>query len=171
MKWAPGPLLFLGACRIAYVLGANHGESPCGRSAEGTTQGARPSEEGWDRSECRCKAQAYFEPPNSVTARKIGNGSVTTSNRCVTACNGPVIAGNAFVMAPRLRSAGGEENAVTHTIKNLPCNRQDPPLPREQAGVAAAAPVIHCLTRPRRMVSSTQGRLLTAPKEGPPWQP
>ena len=79
MKWATSPLLFLGACRI-HEHCAHHGESPCGRGAEGTPQGARPSEDGWDRSECRCKAQAYFEPPNSVTARKIGNGSVTTSN-------------------------------------------------------------------------------------------
>ena len=63
MKWATGPLLFLGACRITYVLGANHRESPCGRSAEGTTQGARPSEEGWDRSDCRCKAQAPWSHP------------------------------------------------------------------------------------------------------------
>ena len=80
MKWAAGPLLFLGACRIHIALEANYRESPCGRGVEGTTQGARPSEDGWDRSECRCKAQAHFEPPNSVTARKIGNGSVTTSN-------------------------------------------------------------------------------------------
>ncbi len=63
MKWAPGPLLFLGVCRITFVLGANHRESPCGRGAEGTTQGARPSEEGWDRSECRCKAQALWSHP------------------------------------------------------------------------------------------------------------
>ncbi len=60
MKSAAGPPLFLGACRITYVLGANHRESPCGRGAEGTTQGARPSEEAWDRSECRCKAQALW---------------------------------------------------------------------------------------------------------------
>ena len=53
----------LGACRIHIVLGANHGESPCGRGAEGTTLGARPSEEGWDRSECRCKAQALWSHP------------------------------------------------------------------------------------------------------------
>ena len=58
MKSATGPLLFLGACRITHVLGANHRVSPCGRGAEGTTRGARPSEEGWDRSECRCRAQA-----------------------------------------------------------------------------------------------------------------
>ncbi len=46
MKRAAIPLLFLGACRI-HEHCANHGESPCGRGAEGTTQGARPSEEGW----------------------------------------------------------------------------------------------------------------------------
>ena len=63
MKSATGPLLFLGACRITYVLGANHGESPCGRGAEGTTRGARPSEEGWDRSACRCMAQAPWSHP------------------------------------------------------------------------------------------------------------
>ena len=63
MKWAGGPLLLLGACRITYVLGANHRESPCGRGAEGTPQGARPSEEGWDRSACRCKAQALWSHP------------------------------------------------------------------------------------------------------------
>ena len=84
MKWATSPLLFLGACRI-HEYCANHGESPCGRGAEGTPQGARPSEDGRDRSDCRCKAQALYEPPNSVTARKIGNGSVTTGNRSVTA--------------------------------------------------------------------------------------
>ena len=58
MKSATGPLLFLGACRITYGLGANHGKSPRGRGAEGTPRGARPSEEGWGRSECRCRAQA-----------------------------------------------------------------------------------------------------------------
>ena len=63
MKWAAGPLLSLGACHIHIALEANHRESPCGRSAEGTTQGARPSEEGWDRSECRCKAQALWSHP------------------------------------------------------------------------------------------------------------
>ena len=63
MKSATGPLLFLGACRIHLALWANHGESPCGRGAEGTPQGARPSEEGWDRSECRCKAQALWSHP------------------------------------------------------------------------------------------------------------
>ena len=60
MKSATGPPLFLGACRIHLALWANHRESPCGRGAEGTTQGARPSEEGWGRSECRGKAQALW---------------------------------------------------------------------------------------------------------------
>ncbi len=69
MKWAPGPLLFLGACRIHIALGANHRESPCGRSAEGTTQGARPSEEGWDRSQCRYKAQALWSHPAPLRFR------------------------------------------------------------------------------------------------------
>ena len=63
MKQAAGPLLLLGACRIHSALGANHRESPCSRGAEGTTQGARPSEEGWDRSQCRCKAQAPWSHP------------------------------------------------------------------------------------------------------------
>ena len=53
MKSATGPLLFLGACRIRLALWANHRASPCGRGAEGTTQGARPSEEDRGRSECR----------------------------------------------------------------------------------------------------------------------
>ena len=64
----------LGACRIHIVLGANHGESPCGRGAEGTTLGARPSEEGWDRSECRCKAQALWSHP---ATRRIRDDSAT----------------------------------------------------------------------------------------------
>ena len=72
MKSANSPLLFLGACRITYGLGAHHGESPCGRGAEGTPQGARPSEEGWDRSECRCKAQALWSHP---AERRIRDGS------------------------------------------------------------------------------------------------
>ncbi len=84
MKWAPGPLLFLGACRITYVLGANHRESPCGRGAEGTPQGARPSEEGWDRSEYRFETSS-LEPlrlvsvsPRLATAlSQICPGSVT----------------------------------------------------------------------------------------------
>ncbi len=63
MKWATGPLLFLGACRIHEHWGLTTENPPCGRSAEGTTQGARPSEEGWDRSECRCKAQASWSHP------------------------------------------------------------------------------------------------------------
>ena len=63
MRWAAGPLLLLGACRIHTALEANHRESPCGRGAEGTTQGARPSEEGWDRSQCRYKAQAVWSHP------------------------------------------------------------------------------------------------------------
>ncbi len=69
MKWAPGPLLFLGACRIHIALEANHRESPCGRRAEGTTQGARPSEEGWDRSRCRYKAQAAWSYPAPLRFR------------------------------------------------------------------------------------------------------
>ncbi len=69
MKWAAGPLLFLGACRIHIALEANHRESPCGRGAEGTTQGARPSEEGWDRSQCRYKAQALWSHPAPLRFR------------------------------------------------------------------------------------------------------
>ena len=57
----------LGACRITYVLRANHRESPCGRGAEGTPHGARPSEKGWDRSDCRCKA-GCLELSRSITA-------------------------------------------------------------------------------------------------------
>ena len=82
MKSAPGPLLFLGACRIKYVLGANHGESPCGRGAEGTTQGARPSEEGWDRSNCRCMAQAPWSHP---AQRRMRDGCATASDGSATA--------------------------------------------------------------------------------------
>ena len=80
MKSAAGPPLFLGACRITSVLGANHGESPCGRGAEGTTQGARPSEEGRGRSECGCEASS-LELSRSATAR---NESVTPCNAFVT---------------------------------------------------------------------------------------
>ncbi len=69
MKWAAGPLLLLGACRIHIALEANHRESPCGRSAEGTTQGARPSEEGWNRSQCRYKAQALWSHPAPLRFR------------------------------------------------------------------------------------------------------
>ena len=43
MKWAAGPLLLLGACRIHEHCGLTIEN---GRGAEGTTQGARPSEEG-----------------------------------------------------------------------------------------------------------------------------
>ena len=68
----------LGACRIHIVLGANHRESPCGRSAEGTTQGARPSEEGWDRSQCRCTAQALWSHP---APRRIRDASATATRR------------------------------------------------------------------------------------------
>ena len=104
MKWAPGPLLFLGACRITYVLGANHRESPCGRGAEGTSLGARPSEEGWDRSECRCKASS-LEPSGYAThPRQLRDNSTTA----------PL---HGYATAPRLRGAGGEEKAGTHTIK------------------------------------------------------
>ncbi len=66
-KSTTGPLLFLGARRITYVLGANHRESPCGRGAEGTPQGARPSEEGWDRSDCRCKASSLERDGSKMT--------------------------------------------------------------------------------------------------------
>ena len=84
MKSAAGPLLFLGACRIHLALWANHRESPCGRGAEGTTQGARPSEEAWDRSECRFDTSS-LEPlrlvsvsPRLATAlSQICPGSVT----------------------------------------------------------------------------------------------
>ena len=69
MKWAAGPLLLLGACRIHTALEAKHRASPCGRRAEGTTQGARPSEEGWDRSQCRYKAQALWSHPAPLRFR------------------------------------------------------------------------------------------------------
>ncbi len=69
MKSSDSPLLFLGACRIHIALEANHRESPCGRGAEGTTQGARPSEEGWDRSQCRYKAQALWSHPAPLRFR------------------------------------------------------------------------------------------------------
>ncbi len=79
----------LGACRIHIVLGANHRESPCGRSAEGTTQGARPPEEGWDRSQCRCTAQALWSHPaprrirdaSATATRRLHDGSTTTGRR------------------------------------------------------------------------------------------
>ena len=51
------------------ALWANYRESPCGRGAEGTTQGARPSEEGWDRSQCRYKAQALWSHPAPLRFR------------------------------------------------------------------------------------------------------
>ena len=66
MKSADSPLLSLGACRIHSVLETNHRESPCGRGAEGTTQGARPSGEGWDRSECRFETSS-LEPLRLVS--------------------------------------------------------------------------------------------------------
>ena len=69
MKWAAGPLLFLGACRIHTPLEAKHRASPCGRGVEGTTQGARPSEKGWDRSQCRYKAQAVWSHPAPLRFR------------------------------------------------------------------------------------------------------
>ena len=49
------------------VLRTNHRESPCGRGAEGTPQGARPSEEGWDRSQCRFDKAQALEPSRSIT--------------------------------------------------------------------------------------------------------
>ena len=81
MKSVTGPLLFLGACRITSVLGANHGKSPCGRGAEGTTQGARPSEEGRRRSERRCEASS-LEPSGAATdPRRLNDGSTTAKRR------------------------------------------------------------------------------------------
>ena len=81
MKWAAGPPLFLGACRIHIALEANHRESPCGRRAEGTTQGARPSEEGWDRSQCRYKAQALWSHPAPL---RFHYGSITVRYEAIT---------------------------------------------------------------------------------------
>ena len=92
MKSAADPLLFLGACRIHTALEAKHRASPCGRRAEGTTQGARPSKEGWDRSQCRCKAQALWSHPAPLRFRygaitdpfQILYNSLTASLRLVT---------------------------------------------------------------------------------------
>ena len=84
----------LGACRITYVLGANHRESPCGRGAEGTTLGARPSEEGWNRSDCRCKAQAPWSYPAprrfrdeyATDTRRLRDGYATDTRRFRDGC-------------------------------------------------------------------------------------
>ena len=71
----------LGACRIHSALGADHRESPCGRGAEGTPHGARPSEKGWDRSDCRCKA-GCLELSRSITAPLRSHyGSFTAPSR------------------------------------------------------------------------------------------
>ncbi len=83
MKSATGPLLFLGAA--AYVrTGGFSVDSPCGRGAEGTTQGARPSEEGWDRSECRFDTSSLeslrlvsVSPRLATAPSQICPGSVT----------------------------------------------------------------------------------------------
>ena len=56
MKWATGPLLFLGACRIHEHWGLTTENPPVAGALREPPQGARPSEEGWDRSQCRCKA-------------------------------------------------------------------------------------------------------------------
>ncbi len=127
MKWAAGPLLFLGACRIHIALEANHRESPCGRRAEGTTQGARPSEEGWDRSQCRYKAQALWSHPAPLRFRygSLRNhyGSITVPLQLITAryallrlCYGCTTTGR-----------GGKEKAVAHTIKGR--GQRSPPIP------------------------------------------
>ena len=83
MKSATGPLLFLGAA--AYVrTGGFSVDSPRGRGAEGTTQGARPSEEGWDRSECRFDTSSLeslrlvsVSPRLATAPSQICPGSVT----------------------------------------------------------------------------------------------
>ncbi len=74
------------------ALEAKHRESPCGRGAEGTPRGARPSEEGWDRSDCRCKAQALWSHPAPLRFRygaitdpfQILYNSLTASLRPIT---------------------------------------------------------------------------------------
>ena len=121
MKSATGPLLFLGACRITYVLGANHGESPCGRGAEGTTQGARPSEEGWDRSQCRYKAQALWSHPAPLRFRygslRSHYGSFTVPLRFLYGSLRPItplLRRRAYTPEIRLRKGA-------HTIKDHTC--------------------------------------------------
>ncbi len=52
-KWAGGSLLFLGACRITYVLGESI-ENPLVAGGRGDVPpGPLPSEEAWDQIECR----------------------------------------------------------------------------------------------------------------------
>ena len=90
MKQAPGPLLFLGACRITYVLGANHRESPCG-SASGETS---PSPTTVRR---RVRPVPMPFPDKPFGAARLRRGSLRFSYNCTTVHHSSLTAPDAFV--------------------------------------------------------------------------
>ena len=117
----PGPLLFLGACRIHLALWASHKESPCGRGAEGTPQRARPSEEGWRRSECRFETSS-LEPLRLVSV------SPWLATALSQICPGSV---TAPFGAPLVNVAKGRQLSHSRDICPLECYGLPLSLPRK----------------------------------------
>ncbi len=137
----------------------NHRESPCGRSAEGTTQGARPSEEGWDRSECRFETSS-LELSRSATAPRRFRDASATGTRPIRDASATAARHNrdASVPAhPEIRLT----NLTTYNQRaRLPLGGTFPPLPSGQG-------------QPRKRVSTRQVRRLRPhlPKRGAGAQP
>ena len=121
MKWAPGPLLFLGACRITYVLGANHRESPCGSAGGMFPQAHNPPR----KAGTGATAVVRQALRSHTDQRRIHDGSTTHPRRI----------SDASATAPRrLRDASVPENpeirlANLATYNQRTTNNQRPNLP------------------------------------------
>ena len=77
MKWAPGLLLFLRACRITFVLGANHRESPCGSAGGMFPQAHNPPRKRGTRAYAVVRQALWSHP----VQRRISDGSTTAQRR------------------------------------------------------------------------------------------
>ena len=89
-KWAPGPLPFLGACRITYVPGEIHRESPCG-SASGETS---PSPTTVRR---RVRPVPMPFPHKPFAATRLRRGSLRFSYNCTTVHHSSLTVRGGFV--------------------------------------------------------------------------
>ena len=111
MKSAASPLLFLGACRITYVPGANHRESPCGRGRGETSPSPTTV-----RRRVRPVPMPFPDKPlgaiplsdgYATDERRLRDGSATDARRLVTSCH-------AFVTAPCLKTPNSADKRDTY---------------------------------------------------------
>ena len=117
MKWAAGPLLFLGACRICSDRGLNTENPPVAGALREQPKGQDPPRKAGTGASAVIRHRRFGAIPlhdGSVTVRygaitvplQFSYGSFTACYALLRLCYGSTTTG-----------AGGEEKTVTHTIK------------------------------------------------------